>query len=240
MAEARTDREQQTHTHSDRGAVQSQRQLQQGQRGLRRRSGIDYGANPFEFVRQLTEQMFGPILPSAFRGGAGRLLEETWSPQIEVFERDGKLVVRADLPGMTPDDVRIEARDNALIIEGERQEERREERGDMLVTERSYGSFYRIIPLPEGVNPEGARAKFDNGVLEIEMDAPKKQTNSRTISIEKGSGEDAASGRQASSGQQASSSSGQQASSGQQSGQQSGGQQSESQPSGSSKSGRKE
>ena len=181
MAEARSDREQQTPSQSENGNT-SQRQLAPAQRAMRRRSGIDYGANPFEFVRQLTEQMFGPVLPAAFRGPARE--EMGWSPQIEVFERDGKLVVRADLPGMSKDDVHIEARDHTLILEGERRDERKENRDGILVTERSYGKFYRIVPLPEGVNPEEAKASFKDGVLEVTMDAPKRQAAARSIPIE--------------------------------------------------------
>jgi HSP20 family protein len=181
MAEARTDREQQTPRQSE--SSNTQRQLVPGQQqSLRRRSGIDYGANPFEFVRQLTEQMFGPVLPSAFRGMVRE--EVGWSPQIEVFERDGKLVVRADLPGMSKDDVHIEARDHTLILEGERRDERKENRDGVLVTERSYGKFYRIVPLPEGVNPEEAKACFKDGVLEVTMEAPKRQSAARSIPIE--------------------------------------------------------
>jgi HSP20 family protein len=105
-------------------------------------------------------------------------------PQIEINERDGKLIVTADLPGMKKDDVRVEVVDNNLIIEGERRQERKEDREGYFVTERTYGKFYRAIPLPEGVNPENAKATFHDGVLELTLDTPKKKTSARAIPIE--------------------------------------------------------
>jgi HSP20 family protein len=173
MAEARNDREQQTQAQKE---TSMQRQSAQSRGDVQRRSGRDYASNPFELMRRLTEQMFGP--------GLGRLVEESWAPQIEVFERDGKLVVRADLPGMTKDDVRAEVRDNSLILEGERRQEKKEDREGLFVTERTYGKFYRVIPLPEGVNGDSAQATFRDGVLELTMDAPKKEQRGKSIPIE--------------------------------------------------------
>jgi HSP20 family protein len=95
-----------------------------------------------------------------------------WSPQLEVFERDGKLHICADLPGLNKDDVKVEVLDNQLLLEGERKSEQKDERGGW--SERSYGRFFRSIPLPEGVNPDTAKASFENGVLDIAFDSPKK------------------------------------------------------------------
>ena len=112
--------------------------------------------------------------------GLGRELDRgLWSPQIEMYEEQGKLHVRADLPGMSKDDVHCELRDNALILEGERKQE--QERGGW--SERSYGRFFRQIPLPENVNPDTAKASFKDGVLEITLDAPKKDERGKKIEI---------------------------------------------------------
>ena len=114
--------------------------------------------------------------------GGGRDLEQSlWSPQIELFEDGGKLHLRADLPGMSKDDVHCELRDNALILEGERKQEQSDERGGW--SERSYGRFFRQIPLPENVNPDTAKASFKDGVLEITLDAPKKNEKGKKIEI---------------------------------------------------------
>ena len=102
-----------------------------------------------------------------------------WSPQIETFEREGQLVVRADLPGLKKDDVNVEITDDAITISGERRNEDEERREGYYRSERSYGSFFRSIPLPEGVNAEDANATFNNGVLEITMQAVKETNRGR-------------------------------------------------------------
>lgn len=119
--------------------------------------------------------------------GLGRVWGEIgraeWTPQIEVFERGGQFIVRADLPGMTSNDVKVEVTDTALIIQGERKEEHKEEREGWYRSERSYGSFFRSVPLPEGINANEAKASFREGVLEITMPAPKREERRRRIEI---------------------------------------------------------
>src|SRR6185436_2039471 len=91
-------------------------------------------------------------------------------PEIEIYRRDDKLVVRADVPGLSKDDVIVEMRDNELWISGERRSETEHKEGDYYRTERSYGRFSRTIPLPEGAMADTASATFQSGVLEIEID----------------------------------------------------------------------
>lgn len=109
-----------------------------------------------------------------------------WSPQIEVVERDNQFVVRADLPGMKKEDVKIEITDDALTLKGERKNEEKEEREGYYRSERSYGSFYRQIPLPKGAKTEEANAVFKNGVLEIAMACPGLKAAPRTLEIKAG------------------------------------------------------
>ena len=92
--------------------------------------------------------------------------------------------MRADLPGLTKDDVRVECTDEALIIEGERRSEHEERQGEAFHSERHYGMFRRQIPLPEGAKAEQASANFKDGVLEISMPAPQRQTRGRQIEIQ--------------------------------------------------------
>jgi HSP20 family protein len=106
-----------------------------------------------------------------------------WMPQIEMLQNNGQLVVRADLPGMTKDDVKVELTNDMLTISGERKQEKEEKREGFYRSERSYGSFYRQIPLPERVKTENAHAIFHNGVLEIAMPAPKMETHTRKLEI---------------------------------------------------------
>jgi HSP20 family protein len=179
MAQGRNDREQKTEREPESSSQQVAQRGNQERTEVGRRSGYDYVTSPFELMRRVTEQMFGPL--GARASGAG---DVAWVPQIEVTERDGKVVVRADLPGMSKDDVHAEVRDNMLILEGERRQERKEDREGTFITERTYGRFYRSIPLPEGVNPDSARATFKDGVLELTLDAPKRESRGRKIDIE--------------------------------------------------------
>jgi len=132
------------------------------------------GASPFDLLRRLNDEMdrwFG----GGFAGwpGFGHLaLENAWTPSVEVFQRGDELVVRADLPGLDKDDVDVEISDDAVTIRGERKQEHAEEREGYYRSERSYGSFYRMIPLPEGAIADSAKADFNNGVLEITVQVP--------------------------------------------------------------------
>jgi HSP20 family protein len=90
-------------------------------------------------------------------------------PEIEVRERDNQILVRVDVPGVSKGDLSVDVQDRALIVEGERREEHTEgdEKQGFRRTERRYGSFYRVIPLPEGAQAENAEARMKDGVLEI-------------------------------------------------------------------------
>ena len=113
-----------------------------------------------------------------------RLSEATWAPQVETFRKDGNVVIRADLPGMTKENVNIEVDDDVLVISGERSDETRDERDDFYRTERSYGRFFRAIQLPEGVEAEKIDASFKDGVLEVTVPTPKVTTpKNRQIKI---------------------------------------------------------
>jgi HSP20 family protein len=106
--------------------------------------------------------------------------ESAFVPAVEVTSRDGQYIVRADLPGMRPEDVKVEIADDAIVLEGERKCEVTDDGGTR--SERLYGRFYRSIPLPDGAKSEEAQARFDNGVLEISV--PVSGPRSRQIPIE--------------------------------------------------------
>lgn len=151
----------------------AERELPSSERGLPRN---DIARDPFALMNSLHREMERLFDDFGFGGGLLRWPRmsserEIWSPQVEVFERGGKLHVCADLPGLSKDDVKVEVLDDNLTIEGERKSEHRDERGGW--SERSYGRFFRSIPLPEGIKAENAKASFENGVLDITFDAPK-------------------------------------------------------------------
>lgn len=150
--------------------------------------------NPFLMMRRFTkdmERLFedfqGFSFPSFFKTDFAPFRMEfdkvEWVPQIEVLHKNGQLMVRADLPGLKKDDVKIELTDDLLTLSGERKEEKEEKREGFYRSERSYGSFYREIPLPEGAKTENAAATFVNGVLEITIPAPKLEPSIRKLEI---------------------------------------------------------
>ena len=191
---------------------------QQGSRGQQQggalaRRGADFGVpslfgggGPFTLLRRMEQEMdrmFEQFGMGSFSSG-GQLqqrgqggMSSLWSPQIEVFERDGKLHVCADLPGMTKEDIEVNIENDTITIQGQRQsqqEDRDEQRG-FYRSERSYGSFYRAIPLPEGVNADNAQASFRDGVLDITLDAPKQaEGRGRRLQINDASAQTASTG----------------------------------------------
>jgi HSP20 family protein len=145
--------------------------------------------SPFALMRRFSEEMdqyFEQV--GAGRSGSGMAAGGgLFSPSVEVFERDGQLIVRADLPGMTKDDVHVEVTHDTLMLTGERRSEHEERQSGTFHSERSYGAFHRQIPLPEGVNAEQVQASFKDGVLEITMPAPQRQARGRRIDIQSAS-----------------------------------------------------
>jgi HSP20 family protein len=102
-----------------------------------------------------------------------------WSPQIEVFERDGNFVVHADLPAVRREDLEVDVDQDVLTIRGQRRQEHREAEGGYRRTERSYGTFFRQIPLPEGVDPTDIQATYQDGVLEVVVPTPRDSERPR-------------------------------------------------------------
>jgi len=209
MAQANVEGKQGTRPQPERGGTEAQsaeRRRQGGEQqvarqggGLQRRSlGSSFGPlglgglSPFSLMRRLMEDM-----DRMFEGlGSSRLEGSTtggfspmpiWSPAIDVFERDGRIVVRADVPGLSPDDIRLEIRDGALVLEGERRQEMEVESDEGVYrTERMYGRFSRVIGLPQSADLDKASARFENGVLQIEIPL-REGAQRRRIQIQGGS-----------------------------------------------------
>lgn len=112
--------------------------------------------------------------------------DKMWRPAIDVEEKDGKYMVRADLPGMKKKDIHIELHDGYLTIRGERKSEHKEEKkGCYRRVERTYGSFERTFSVPEGITEKDIHAHYKDGVLELTMPAPKiEEPKTTEIKIE--------------------------------------------------------
>lgn len=166
------------------------------ERGMARPSSFGFGGGPFAALQRFADDVdrmfedFGmpralsPWSGTAERGGAA------WAPAIDVVQKDDQLVIRADVPGMKKDDLSIELAENVITIQGERKSDREEERGGVYRRERSYGSFCRVVPLPEGAITEQAKASFRDGVLEITLPVPPATTKSRKLEISETSAAD--------------------------------------------------
>jgi HSP20 family protein len=145
--------------------------------------------DPFALIRQMTtelDRMFDDW--SLTRSPFGRFTSEDatgWSPTVDVVEKDNRLVTRVDLPGVKKEDVKVEVTDGHLAVSGERKRESEEKKDNFYRCEREFGSFYRAVPLPEGVKLEDVKATFADGVLEISVPLPPTPRSSvRKVEIE--------------------------------------------------------
>jgi len=145
----------------------------------------------WEPMRELTSlqsemnRLFNTVFDSPQSNGGLR----RWVPAMDLVETADAFVLRADLPGMSEQDVKIEVEDNVLSVSGERKAEH-EARGEGFYRmERAFGTFSRSLTLPKGVNADAVAASFDRGVLEVHIPKP-EQAKPRRISINVGSGSD--------------------------------------------------
>jgi HSP20 family protein len=143
---------------------------------------VTSGRDPFALLRRMTgefdrffdDPMFAGLrMPSL---GMRHFDENAeWAPRIEVVEKDNRLVTRVDLPGMKKEDVKVEVTEGQLIISGIRKRETEETKDQYYRSERQFGSFYRMVPLPEFVGIDDVKAKYVDGVLEVSVPLPPKE-----------------------------------------------------------------
>ena len=134
-------------------------------------------------MNRLFNTFFDTPLPN---GGA--VGQRRWLPAMDLVETEDDFVLRADLPGLSEEDVNIELEDNVLTISGQRNSEHEVNKEGFHRVERAYGSFTRSLTLPEGVNADAIKASFDRGVLEIRIPKPEER-KPRKVAISVGSGE---------------------------------------------------
>jgi len=130
-------------------------------------------------LQQEMNRLFNTVFdaPATAANGVRR-----WMPAMDLVETDEHFVLRADLPGLTQDDVKIELEDQVLTVSGERKAEHEENREGFYRVERSFGNFSRSLTLPKGVEADAVSASFDNGVLEVRIPKP-KEAKPRRIEI---------------------------------------------------------
>jgi HSP20 family protein len=108
-----------------------------------------------------------------FGNGAGQgTRARRWVPAMDLVETEEHLVLRADLPGLSEEDVALEIKDGVLTLSGERKAEHEEKSEGFYRVERSFGGFSRSLTLPQGIDAEQVAAEFNNGVLEVRIPKP--------------------------------------------------------------------
>jgi HSP20 family protein len=140
----------------------------------------------WEPLRELTtlqnemNRLFGTVFDTPAQSNGGTL--RRWMPAMDLIETGEHFVLRADLPGLSEEDVTIEVEDRVLTVSGERKAEHTESNEGYHRVERAFGSFSRSLTLPEGVDAEQVRATFDRGVLEVRVPKP-EQRKPRRVEI---------------------------------------------------------
>jgi HSP20 family protein len=121
---------------------------------------------------------FDDWFPSRGRGAA----VEHWAPKVDVLEREGKFVIKADLPGVNQADINVSLQGNTLVLEAHRSSEKETKNEDYYQCEREEGSYQRAIQLPPGVETDTIEATYKDGVVEITAEIPQR-TNAKKIQV---------------------------------------------------------
>jgi len=125
--------------------------------------------DPFQDLITLQDRMnqiFEQTLNRS-RGEREGVPASAWSPPVDIYETAENLILKAELPGLSKDDIDIQVRDNRLTLKGERRHEKEVKEENYLRVERAYGTFQRVFSLPADIQPDKIRATFTDGVLEV-------------------------------------------------------------------------
>jgi HSP20 family protein len=113
----------------------------------------------------------------------GRLSDEDslgmWNPAVDLYEKDDQFIIKAELPGVNKDDIKVDLKDRVLTLSGERTYENEVKEENYYRRERSYGKFQRAFTLPADVDSEKIKAEFKDGVLQIEVPKPEDRKAKR-------------------------------------------------------------
>ena len=131
-------------------------------------------------------RLFNTFFDTPATGGNGGAVRR-WIPSMDLVETEEHFVLRADLPGLSEEDVSIELEDNVLTVSGERKAEHEDKKEGFYRVERSFGQFRRSLTLPDGVDADAIGATFDKGVLEVRIPKPEER-KPRRVAIQVGGG----------------------------------------------------
>jgi HSP20 family protein len=128
----------------------------------------------FSTLQNEMNRLFNTVFDAPTPGNGNTTLRR-WMPPMDLVETDEHFVLRADLPGLGEDDVKIEFEDGTLTISGERRAEHESKNEGYYRVERAFGTFSRSLTLPKGIDPEAVSASFDRGVLEVRIPKPEER-----------------------------------------------------------------
>lgn len=133
-------------------------------------------------INRLFEDAFPP---SRTRDPNGETETVSWRPVVDIYETNAALVITAELPGIEKESVSVEVKDNMLTIKGQRLRPDAINEEDYIRRERSFGTFSRSFNLRYHVNPEAIRAKFNEGLLQVEIPKPEREKPKQiTVNVE--------------------------------------------------------
>ena len=139
---------------------------------------------PLRELSSLQSEM-NRLFNSAFDAPTSGAALPRWVPAMDLVETGDHFVLRADLPGMSEEDIQIELEDGTLTVSGERKAEHEQREEGFHRVERSFGTFARSLTLPKGIDGDAVSASFDRGVLEIRIPKPEAR-KPRRITIANG------------------------------------------------------
>lgn len=134
---------------------------------------------PILRLRSELDRLFSNGFPGLWGEEGGSRM---WSPRLDFSETEKEYLAQMDLPGMDKENVQVKVENHQLIVSGERKEERRDENKNYLKVERSHGSFYRSIPLPDNAKADAIDAEIKNGVLMVHLPKSKK-SNGKVVKV---------------------------------------------------------
>jgi HSP20 family protein len=132
-------------------------------------------ARELQSIQQEMNRLFGTVFDGPEGSPGNGVAVRRWIPAMDLVEDDGHYLLRADLPGLSEDDIKIELEGDVLTISGERASEHEERKEGYRRLERASGRFARSLTLPEGVDPDRIEAGFDRGVLEVRIPKPQER-----------------------------------------------------------------
>ena len=131
--------------------------------------------DPFRELEDMSERLNRVFTRPALRNGGKEMLTVAdWIPTVDISETDGEYLIKAELPEVKKEDVKVTVEDGVLTLHGERRQEKEEKGKKFHRVERSYGSFVRSFTLPESVDESGVKAEFKDGVLNLHLPKTEK------------------------------------------------------------------